>query len=102
MAAPKLKSVPQLGMDEQQIEDDDLIEALEVREKRRNSLSAVRLEYDEANEKAQALLAKHELADGDVVRAGPYRIERVFTPAGHRSFDTKASSRIRIDRVDEG
>lgn len=102
MAAPRLKPVPQLGMDERTVNDDELIESLEVREKRRNSLNAVRLEYDEANEKALAKIAALELADGESLRAGPYRIERVYTPGGHRSFDTKASSRTRISRVDEG
>lgn len=91
-----LASVPQTGMDEQVIEDADIEAALEERAKRKASLDAVRLTYDEAHDKAMAELQKLELPDGAVARVGRFRIERRHIAAGHREFDTKASSRLVI------
>lgn len=92
----------QLGLDEQVIEDADVEAALDERQKRRNSLDAVRKVYDEAHEKAIAEIAKLELPEGGAARVGPYRITRQSVPARSVSFESKATTRIRIALADEG
>lgn len=62
--ATQLKSVDQLGMDEQIIEDAEVEAALEEREKRKASLTAVRKVYDGAHEAAVAEISKLELPEG--------------------------------------
>jgi hypothetical protein len=97
----QLRSVEQLGFDEQVVDDPDIEAALEERERRRSSLNAVRKTYDEAHEAAIAEIAKLELPEGGAARVGQFRITRRSVPAGHREFDTKASSRIYIGVVGE-
>lgn len=91
----------QLAFDEKAVEDAALENALELRQKERDALNAVRLRYDEAHEAAQAEIAKLDLADGTAVRVGRFRIERSFVPARSVSFESKASSRTRIALADE-
>jgi hypothetical protein len=38
-----------------------------------------------------------ELADGQVIRIGRFRIEKKFRPARHVEFDSRASSAISIE-----
>jgi hypothetical protein len=97
-----LKPVDQLGFDEQTIDDPSIEAALEEREKRKHSYDAVRKTFEAANEVAVAKIAELELPEGGAARVGRFRITRQEIPAGHREFDTKASSRIRISLVDKG
>lgn len=92
----QLRSVPQTAMDEQVIEDSDVEEALEERERRKETLGATRKEYDEANEAAKAQITKLELPDGGIARVGRFRVTREAIPGRSVSFETKPSSRIRI------
>lgn len=101
MSLPSLRTVPQTGFDEQVIEDADIEAALEERAKAKNSLDAVRKIYDERHEKAIGEIGKLELPEGGAARVGRFRITRRSIPAGHREFDTKASSRISIGVVGE-
>lgn len=96
-----LKSVPQLGFDEQVIEDEEIEQALEDREKRKASLSAVRKVYEGAHEAAIAEITKLELPEGGAARVGRFRITKAAIPARAVSFETKASSRVRIAVVGE-
>lgn len=77
---PQLKAVPQMAMDEHVIDDREIEEALDERQKRKNSLDAVRLSYDDADERAKALCA-HD-ADEQVVAARSHfsKTERLATP----------------------
>jgi hypothetical protein len=93
---PNLRPVDQLAMDETTIEDAGLESALEEREARKAAYSDVRKAYDEANVVALGEIEKLELPTGSVARVGRFRISRQDIPAGHREFDTKASSRISI------
>ncbi len=99
--ATQLKAVPQLALDEQVIDDAEVEAALEEREKRKASLQAVRKVYDGAHEAAIAEIAKLELPEGGAARVGRFRVARSAIPARSVTFDTKASSRIRISVVDE-
>ena len=61
---PRLAAVPQMAFDEHVIEDAEVEAALEEREKRKASLSAVRKIYDGAHEAAIAEITKLELPEG--------------------------------------
>lgn len=98
---PELKSVPQTGFDEEVIDDPDVESALEEREKHRASMAIVRKIYDGAHELAVAEIAKLELPEGGAARVGRFRITRSAIPARSVTFDTKASSRVRIAVVTE-
>ncbi|HLA65046.1 MAG TPA: hypothetical protein VK600_00525 [Candidatus Saccharimonadales bacterium] len=91
----------QLAFDEQLVEDTALENALEDRQRRRESLSAVQKVYDEANEVATAEIAKLELPEGGAVRVGRFRITRNPVAARHVTFDAKATSRVRIALIGE-
>lgn len=99
---PRTQTEDQLGFDEQTIDDPAIEAALEERLKRKNSYDAVRKTYEAANEIATAKIAELELPEGGAVRVGRFRITRQEIPAGHREFDTKASSRIRISLAEKG
>jgi cation transport regulator ChaB len=90
----------QLAFDEQMVEDTALENALEDRQRRRDSLSAVRTAYDEANEVANARIAEQELPDGHAIRVGRFRITRSSVPARNVAFEAKATSRVRILLID--
>ena len=100
--AANLRPVDQLGFDEQTIDDPTIEAALEEREKRKNSYDAVRKTYEAAHEIAKAKLSELELPEGGAARVGRFRITNTAIAAGHREFDTKASSRIRISLADKG
>lgn len=101
MARANLKPVEQLGMDEQVIDDADVEAALEEREKRKASLQAVRKVYDGAHEAAVAEITKLELPEGGAARVGRFRITRTAIAGRSVTFETKATSRVRIALVDE-
>ncbi len=90
----------QTGMDETTVDDARIENALELRQKRKNTLDAVRLQYEEADEAARAAVASLELTEG-AVRVGRFRITRTVVPSRTvESFETKASARLRIALVE--
>jgi len=91
----------QTGFDEQTIEDPEVEQALEERQKRKDSLGAVRKLYDAAAELANAAVAQLELPEGGAVRVGRFRITRTAVAARSVTFDTKPTSRVRIALVKE-
>lgn len=97
---PQLSAVPQQGFDEQLIDDPEVEQALEEREKHKASMAIVRKIYDGAHEVAVAEIAKLELPEGGAARVGRFRITKAAIPARSVTFDTKASSRVRISVVD--
>jgi hypothetical protein len=97
----QLRAVEQTAFDEQVIEDEEIEAALEDRDKKKRSLDAVRKVFDGANEHAMLKVSELELPEGGAARVGRFRITRTAVPAGHREFDTKASSRIRISAVEQ-
>src|SRR3990167_1933142 len=94
------KPTDQLAFDEQTVEDPDIESALEERQSRKDSLNAVRKAYDEANELAAAKVAELELPEGGAARIGRFRVTRSAVAARSVSFETKATSRIRISLVE--
>lgn len=98
---PQLAAVPQQGFDEQVIEDTEVEQALDERERHKASLAIVRKIYDGAHLAAIAAIEKLELPEGGVARVGRFRIAKTEIPARSVTFDTKASSRVRISVVDD-
>ena len=94
------KPTDQLAFDEQTVQDPDIEAALEERQSRKDSLNAVRKAYDEANELAAAKVAELELPEGGAARIGRFRVTRSAVAARSVSFETKATSRIRISLVE--
>jgi hypothetical protein len=89
---------PQTALDEQVIEGrSDLEEALETREKRKNSKNELTRQFREADDRAKALLSEFELADGEVARCGRFRIKKVTSAARSVSFETSPKSRLAIE-----
>ncbi len=95
------RPVQQLAMDETLVEDIRLEQALEEWQKRRDSLSAVRLAAAQARAAADAEIEKLELPTGAVVRSGRFRIERKYYPGRSVSFDALAKERVRISLVSD-
>ena len=91
----------QLAFDEKVVEDAALENALELRQKRQDSLRAVQVQFDEAHEAASGLIAQLDLADGTAVRVGRFRVERRRVPPRSVSFESKGSSRTRITVADD-
>jgi hypothetical protein len=97
---PRAQAQQQLGFDEKVVEISELEEALEERLRHKVVLDATRKAYDEAHELASAEIAKLELPEDTAVRCGRFRITRSAVSARTVSFDTKATSRVRITLLD--
>lgn len=90
------RPVSQLGIDERRFDDAVVENALELRQKERESLSAARMRFEEAHKSAEAALERLELPTGAVARVGRFRIERRHIPPRSVAFESKATDRIRI------
>lgn len=93
----------QTTIDEQVVESEALLEALEKRQARKVDAGAARKLYTEAHEVVMGKLSEElpELADGDVARCGRFKISKRSTPSRDVSFTTSPSSRLTIAVVDE-
>lgn len=101
MAERTLKAVePQLGMDEEVREDPELEGILERRLRAQDDLGEVRKVFDGVDAEAKGAIERIGLEEGIPLRVGRFRLERTSTPGGHREFDTKASTRLKIRVVD--
>jgi len=96
---PRVRSNPQLAMDEQVITDPDIEAALEDRQAAKEALNEKQASYEELNETAKAQLAKLELPVGAVARVGRFRIERKISAARSVSFETAAKERLAIGLI---
>lgn len=93
----------QLALDEQQIENAELEEALEDRLSRKNSASELNRQYQEAHEKVVGLLeaAKIEVPEDGAIRIGRFRLTKAITKARSVSFETDEKARLKIDFDDD-
>lgn len=99
--AAQLRSVPQLAMDERVVDDKALEAALEKRLRASDDLAEVRGVFKDADTAAKAEIAKLDLSAEAPVRVGRFRITKSEYPARSVTFDTEASSRVRIAVVEE-
>lgn len=86
----------QTRMDEQIVDDADLEAALEAREAAKEKAGFANKTYREAKTQAEAALEGQELADGDVIRVGRFRVEKKAVAGRSVAFDTSPSSRLTI------
>lgn len=92
----RMRSEDQMGFDEELIENPDVEAALVERQARKDALSSVRKDFNEAHEKTVAALASIELPEEGAVRVGRFRISKSLVSARSVSFETQESSRLRI------
>jgi hypothetical protein len=87
---------PRQGLFDREIEDGDLISALEEREKRNKSRKAVTAKYKEQHEKVKAMLDTYALGDEEMVRIGRFRIRMSRSDGRSVAFETSPSRRMTI------
>lgn len=87
---------PQTAIDEKLIANDELEKALEARENAKAQASAVAKRYRDLDSAAKVMLEEFQLADGEVARCGRFRIHKARVAPRSVSFETAATSRLRI------
>ena len=95
-----LRMVKQMAFDEKLVEDTALESALEERERRKASLSAVRAEFKTAHAAAAVEIEKLDLGDETAVRVGRFRISQTAAAARSVQFDAEATTRVQITLLD--
>lgn len=88
------------GLFDQVIENGELEEALEAREKVKASRAALNLKFKEADEKAKGIIATLDVEVDQVVRVGRFRITRTEVEGRSVAFETDPSERLTIAPVD--
>ena len=83
----------QLAFDEQTVDEPDLEEALEAREKVRAERAAVNLEYREKHEAAVELIAQLAIGEEGPVRVGRFRLTRKPVAGRDVYFTTEPTER---------
>lgn len=96
-----MKATNQIAMDERIVEDKELEGLLETRAHAKAEASEASKTAQKAHESAMAALDKLQLADGDVIRVGRFRIERKDSEVKHVEFDTEAKVRLVIGAGDD-
>lgn len=94
-------SAAQLALDEQAIEDDEILTALESYQNARDEAKAASAVAKEEKVAALTLLDKLEVPEDGAIRIGRFRITRKTTPARTVEFTTEAKERIGIALVVE-
>lgn len=92
---------PQQGMFDREVEDGDLIAALEKRHKTNEARKAAVAKHREAHDKAKALIDAYELGDEEIVRAGRFRIRMSRSEGRSVAFETAPSRRMTISLLDD-
>ena len=97
--AANLRSIDgsgQIAMDERIVEDATLSDLLEKRLRLGDDKREIGKSYKAADSEAKEAIAKLDLADGDAVRVGRFRIAKVSVPPRSVAFETDGTSRLQI------
>ncbi len=86
----------QASFDEEMIENADLEALLEQREKLKDEAGQTRKDYIKKDEEAKGIVHGLDITDGDVKRCGRFLLSVEEVKAGHRSFATKAKTKVSI------
>lgn len=97
-----VEATDQLAMDERVIDDKEAERALEERDELKRELAPLNKDYRKKKEAAEFALDRHDLADGEVVRIGRFRVTRVVPESKEVSFTTDPKPRHSIAVVGEG
>lgn len=92
---------PQDGLFDKEIEDGDLIAALERREEARAAKLSATKAFKVEDDNAKAELVNHDIQVGDVVRAGRFRIKKTAVAPRSVAFDTSGSERLTFGVIAE-
>lgn len=93
---PRATTTDQLALDEKVIEDDEIEEALEEREKRKAAKNAVTTKYREAHEHAVGLINSLGISEDQVVRVGRFRLTKSQVSGRQVAFETAPTERLLI------
>lgn len=89
------------GLFDREIENPELLEALEAREKVKASRSALNAKFKEADEQAKGLIAGLGIGLDDVVRVGRFRLQKSKVDGKSVAFETEPSERLTISPIDD-
>lgn len=91
----------QTQLDEKELDDAQLLLALNNRQQHKESVKNARKTFKQADDHAKALIAAHELADDTAARIGQYRIVKKAVPSRQVQFETDPTSRLTISLIPE-
>jgi hypothetical protein len=94
------KSDDQFAFDEKVIEDEDLEEALEDREKVKAQRAALSAKYKERHDHAVELIDELDIPDDTVIRCGRFRLSRSHVASRSVEFTTSPTERLNISTVE--
>jgi len=107
VALRSIKADEQLGMDEKHIDDADIEQALEARQRAKDERAEKNLAVKNATEKVKSLIGRLEMPDPDdetkpiVVRVGRFRITKRFVKGKTVSFATEDRVQLTFGLADE-
>lgn len=107
MALRSIKADEQLGIDEKVIQDPDIEQALEARQRAKDERAEKNLAVKNATEKVKSLIARLEMPDPSdeaspcVVRVGRFRITKRFVKGKTVSFATEDRVQLTFGLADE-
>lgn len=87
----------QTGMDERPVDNKELAALLEERLRAADDTAEARKVFKEKDKAAKAEIAKLNIADGQAIRIGRFRITQTAVAARHVEFDTDPTSRLTIE-----
>lgn len=99
---PRTDANEQLGMDERNVEDQELEKALEDRLRAADDISEIRKVYKVADAAVKERVGVLDLADGDAIRCGRFRVAKTAVASRAVSFETDPTSRLTISLWSDG
>jgi hypothetical protein len=96
-----MRLVPQASLYEATIENAELEQALEDRERQRNAVAASRKRFREIDDRAKVLIGGLDLGDDAPVRVGRFLITRTAVAARSVAFDTEPTTRLTIRTLED-
>jgi hypothetical protein len=97
----RLVPQPQASLYEATIENAELEQALEDRERQRNAVAASRKRFREIDDRTKLLVADLDLGDDAPVRVGRFLITRTAVAARSVAFDTEPTTRLTIRTLED-
>lgn len=91
---------PQTSIYERIIEDDDLVAALEERQKAKEKAATANKAYREAHDVVKGKITELDLGQDAAVRAGRFVLTNKATAARTVNFETAAGQRLQISLLD--
>jgi hypothetical protein len=96
----RAKSDDQLAFDEKVIEDPELEEALEDREKVKSQRSALNAKFKQKHEHAVEMIDELDITEDTVVRCGRFRLSKSHVDSRSVEFTTSPTERLTISTVE--